>query len=58
MNPAFPARLPLKMLDRVCDINLGPTDSGFFQRSIHDFPSRSHERLASDILVVSRLFAD
>jgi len=58
MNPAFPARLPLKMLYRVCDINLGPIDSGFFQSSIHDFPSGSHERLASDILVISRLLPD
>jgi hypothetical protein len=58
MNPAFPARFPLKVFHRVRDINLGSIDSSFFERSIHDFAGRSNEGFTSDILVISRLFAN
>ena len=45
MNPAFPAGLLLKMLHRVRDINFFAINSGFFERLIHDFPSRPDEWL-------------
>src|SRR5262249_45994271 len=58
MNPAFPARLPLKMFYRVRDVNLGPINSSFFERLVHDFPSWPDERFTGDIFIVARLFAD
>src|SRR5438876_1633061 len=56
MNPAFPARLPLKMFHCVRDINLRSINPSFLKRLIHDFASGSNERFTSDILVVSWLF--
>ena len=58
MNPAFAARLPLKMFHRVRDINLRSIDSSFLERAIHDFPSRTNEWFARDIFVIARLFAN
>src|SRR6266542_2241783 len=58
MNPAFAARLPFEMFHRIRDIDLCAIDSGFFERLIHDFSSRSNERLTGDIFVISRLLSD
>jgi len=58
MNPAFPARLPLKMFHRVRDINLRSIDSSFFERLVHDFPGWPDERFTGDIFIITRLFAD
>ena len=58
MNPAFAARLPFEMFNRVCNVNLRPIDSGVLERAIHDFPSRTNEWFARDIFVVAWLFAN
>jgi len=58
MNPAFPAGLPFKMFHRVSDINLRPIDSGFFERAIHDFPSRTNEWFARNIFVIAWLLTN
>src|ERR1051325_7358886 len=58
MNSAFPSRLPFEMFYGVGDINLRPIDSSFLERTVHDFASRTNKRLARDIFVVARLFAD
>ena len=58
MNPAFAARLPFEMFNRVCNVNLRPIDSGVLERAIHDFPSRTNERFARDVFVVAWLFAN
>src|SRR5215472_5819798 len=38
MDPAFSARLPLKMFHRVGYVNLRPIDSSILERAVHDFP--------------------
>ena len=53
MNPAFAARLPFEMFNRVCNVNLRPIDSGVLERAIHDFPSRTNEWFARDVFVVA-----
>ena len=58
MNPAFPARLPLKMLHRIRHINPRSINSSFLERLVHNFPSRTNERFARDIFVIARLFAN
>ncbi len=58
MNPAFPARLPLKMFHCVRDINLRSINSGFFERLIHDFPSWPYKWLTGDVFVIARLLAN
>ena len=58
MNPAFPARLPLKMLHCIRHINPRSINSSFLERLVHNFPSRTNERSSSDVLMISRLFAN
>src|SRR5262249_7830616 len=58
MNPSFSARVPLKMFHCVRDINLGPINSSFLERLVHDFSSWPNERSSGDILVIPRLFAN
>src|SRR5439155_15441561 len=58
MNSTFAARLPLKMLHRVRDVNLAAIDSSFFERAVHDRSRGSNKRSAGNILVIARLFAD
>jgi hypothetical protein len=57
MDPALPARLPLKMFHRVRHKDLGSVDASLFKRSIHNFAGGTNERLTRDVFVIPRLFA-
>src|SRR5213595_1636102 len=43
MNPAFAARLPLKMFHRIGHVNLRSINSSFLERAVHDLASRTNE---------------
>jgi len=58
MNPAFAARLPLKMFYRIRDIDLRPIDSGFLEGAVHDFARWPNEWFAGHIFVIARLLAN
>ena len=58
MNPAFPARFPLKMLYGIRNVNLASINSGLFERAIHNLPCRSDERFAGYIFIIAGLFPD
>lgn len=58
MDATLPARLPFEVLDRVRDINRGPVDAGFLERAIEELPGRADERLAAQVFLIARLFAE
>ena len=58
MDPAFPARLPLEVLDRVRDVGRTAVDPDRLERLVEDAPRRADERLARAVLLVARLLAD
>ena len=46
------------MFHRVRDVNFLAINSRFFERLVHDFPSRSNKWFTLLIFVIPRLFAD
>src|SRR5581483_2328278 len=58
VDPALPARLPLEVLDGVRDVGLRPVDARLLERPVEQLAGRPDERLAREILLVSRLLAD
>jgi len=58
VDAALATRLPLEVLDGVGDVDLLPGDARLGQRFVEHLSRRSHERLARQVLLVSRLLAD
>jgi len=57
VNPALPALLELKVLDRIRKIYSGPINSSFRERTVQQPTGRSHKRMALPVFFVARLFA-
>src|SRR5207237_2927275 len=58
VNSALSSRFPFKMLHGVRHVNMAAIDSRFLQSAVHDFARGSDKRLASDVFIIPRLFAN
>ena len=58
MQADFSARDKFEMFDSIGDVNFLARDAGLFQRPVEHLAGRPDERLAGEVLVVARLFAD
>ena len=58
VQPALAAHLMLEMLDRIGDESLLAGNAGVLERGIEDAAGRADERLAGEVFLVARLFAD
>jgi hypothetical protein len=58
VEPDFAARLPFEVLDRICDVDFAPLDTGLIEAVIQKPACRSHERAALNILAIAGLLAN
>src|SRR5690606_18258201 len=58
MKPPLSARLPLEMLDRVGEINVGSFQSDFMEDLIKKLARGTHEGSAGKIFIIPGNFAD
>src|SRR5262249_23787511 len=58
VDAAFPARLPLEVLDGVRDVGRRAVDTGGFERVVEHPPGRPDERPSCLVLLVTGLLAD
>ena len=58
VNAPLAARFELEMLHCIRDVSELTVDSGFLERAIEHTTRRSDERLAREVFLIARLFAD
>jgi len=58
MDTSLPARFPTEVLDRVGDVHLVAIEPGIDEASVEQLPGWTDERMALEVLTVTRLLTD
>src|SRR5215211_8782694 len=58
MDTSLPARFPTEVLDRVSDVHLVAIEPGVGEASVEQLPGWTDERVAFEVLTVTRLLTD